>query len=489
VIRRASLVVACAAATASAGSPWGKSGISDWTKVPPPGAEPTFRPPVPVRERLANGLTVLVIENHALPIVAMELVVPGAGAADDPAGQGGLAALTADLLDEGAGGRTALELAEEEDRLGAELDLGVDSDAAYISAHALAKTFAPTLALMTSVVTRPAFDAKELARVQGDRLTSLEQRRDRPREVAGILLHAALYGPGSAYGHPDDGGRDELAKLALPDARRFYATHWNPAAMTLVVAGDVDRRTLRAQLDAGLGAWRPAAAVRPALPVAAAARLAHRLLLANRPGAEQSDVRIGLVGPLRSDPRYFAFEVMANALGGGFTSRLEQRLREQLGITYGVVAGMDWRLASGPFQITSAIQTPSTARGITEALQIVGGLASADLPAAELDNAKQNLIRALPALFDTDSATASTFGELALLRLPDDFYTRYAAEVRTVTAADVRAVAAALVPQDQLVIAVVGDLAKIRAELDKLKLGDPALFDLYGLPLGAATGQ
>jgi len=425
-------------------------------------------------------MALLVIENHALPIVAVELVVRGAGTADDPAGQGGLAELTADLLDEGAGGMTAIELSEEQDRLGAEIDLAVDSDAAYVSGHALAKTFEPALALMTKIVTQPAFDAKEFARVRGERATSLDQRPDRPHEVAGILLDGALYGAGTAYGHPGSGHRAELRKLGLGDAQRFYQAHWNPAAMTLVVAGDVDRAKLRARLDAGLGAWNPAGALQPTQPVVAAQAVAHRLLLANRPGAEQSDVRIGLVGPPRGDPHYYAFEVMTNALGGGFTSRLEQRLREQLGITYGISAEMDWRLAPGPFVIASAIETPSTARGITEALQIVDGLATTDLPAAELDKAKLNLVRALPAMFRTNSAVASTFAELALLGLPDDFYAHYAAEVRRVTAADVRA-AAALVPADHLVIAIVGDVSKIRASLDKLALGKPALYDLDGL--------
>ena len=478
-MRRAWLC-ACVAASASA-APWDKSGIADWTKPPAPATEPVFRPPVPVRERLANGIALLVIENHALPIVAFELVAPGAGTADDPVGQGGLAALTADLLDEGAGGRSAIALAEEQDRLGAEIDLGVDRDAAYVTGHALAKTLDPTLALVTEIVTRPAFDPKEFARVRGDRVTSLEQRPDRPSEVAGIVLDGALYGAGTAYGHPASGHRADVGKLALADAQRFYQAHWDPAAMTLVVAGDVDRAKLRAQLDAGLGAWKPAGARPPARPVAPAQKIAHRLLVANRPGAEQSDVRIGLVGPPRVDAGYFAFEVMTNALGGGFTSRLEQRLREQLGITYGISAGMDWRLAPGPFVIASAIETPSTADGITETLQIVDGLATADLPADELDKAKQNLIRALPAMFQTNSSVASAFSELAVLGLPDDFYSHYAAEVRKVTAADVRA-AAALVPANQLVISIVGDLAKIRPSLDKLGLGTPALYDLYGLP-------
>ncbi len=277
--------------------------------------------------------------------------------------------------------------------------------------------------------------------------------------------------------------REEFSAVTVADARTFYKEHWNPAVMTLVVVGDIDPKALKAKLDAGLGTWKPTGAKRPAKPVAAAAKLANRLLLVDRPAAAQSDVRIGLIGPDRKDKRFFAFEVYRTTLGDGFTSRLTQRLREQLGITYGASANMDWRLAHGPFTIGTAIVTAATAQGITETLKLVEDLTTTDVPAAELEKSKQNMIRALPARFDTNAGTASAFADLVLQGLPDDWYARYSAGVRKVTAKDVKAAAKALVPSKQLVISIVGDMSKVRAELDKLGLGEPAMFDLYGMPL------
>lgn len=464
-----------------------RSGIADWTTAPQPTAEPTFTPPTARRSKLANGMALLVIENHALPIVSMELVVPGAGAASDPRGKGGLAAFTADLLDEGAGGLSALALAEEADRLGARIDLGVDADAAYLSVSTLAKTLDPTLELVGKIVTRPTFEASETERVKGDRLTSLELRRDRPREVASLMLNAAIYGMASAYGHPSSGVHDEVKALGGADARAFYKQRWNPAAMTLVVAGDVDPAALEAKVAAALGRWRPPGAKRPARPVATPARRGARLLLVDRPGAAQSDVRIGILGLDRAAPAHAAFEVFRTTLGDGFTSRLVQRLREQLGITYGANATMDWRLARGPFVIGTALVTPATGQGIAETLAMVDALAKVDVPADELEKSRQNLIRALPSEFETNASTASAFAELALFGLPDDWYASYAERIRKVTASDVKEVARAIAPADQLVISVVGDLAKVRADLDKLGLGEPALHDLYGMPLRAPT--
>ena len=475
-----SAVLAAATATAA---PFDKSGIADWTKQPPPTKEPVFKPPVAKRSKLANGMSLLVVQNPALPIVSMVLVAPGAGAASDPSAKGGLASFTADLLDEGAGGLSAIAIAEEQDRLGASIYAGVDVDYAQLSISTLTKTLEPTLDLVTKIITQPAFEQKEFDRVRGDRLTSLELRRDRPREVASLVLGAALYGADSAYGHPTSGIRETFKDITLGDVQGFYKERWNPAVMTLVVVGDVDPKVLRAKLNAGLGAWKPRGAKRPARPVATPAKLDRRLLLVDRKDAAQSDVRIGLVGLDRKDRRYYQFEVLSSTLGGGFTSRLVQKLREEMGITYGARAGQDYRLVRGPFVISTAIQTPSTAVGIAEIIKILDELATKDVPPDELEKSKQNLIRALPAQFATNGATAGAFAELVVHGLPDNWYASYAAGVRRVTAKDVKAAASKLIPSKNMVITVVGDMTKVRPDLDKLGLGDAAMYDLYGMPL------
>jgi predicted Zn-dependent peptidase len=344
----------------------------------------------------------------------------------------------------------------------------------------LSKTLDPSLELFAKLVTAPAFDDKEADRVKGDRTTALELRRDRPREVVSIMLMAALYGAGTSYGHPATGTREEWKTVTLADAKQFYTERWNPAAMTIVIAGDVDAAAVKTKLDAGLGAWKPTGNKKAPKLAAAPAKLGARLLLADRPNAAQSDVRIGLVGLGRKDPRYFKFEVFRTVMGDGFTSRLTQRLREQLGITYGASAFQDWRVATGPFVIGSAIVTPETGKGLTEIMKIVDDLAAIDVPAEELDKAKQNMIRALPGMFETNSSTVDAYTNLVVHGLPDNWYASYAANVRKVKAADVKAVAKAVVPSKKLVISIVGDMAKIKADIDKLGFGPAAEHDLYG---------
>ncbi|HEY4055853.1 MAG TPA: pitrilysin family protein [Kofleriaceae bacterium] len=458
------------------------SAIQDWTKTPAPTKEPTFTPPAAKRLKLANGMALLVVENHKLPIASMVLVVPNAGSAADPKGKYGLASFTGDMLDEGAGGLSAIAIAEEADRLGANIGIGVDTDAAFVSTSTLSKTLDASTDLMTKIIMQPAFDAKEFDRVKGDRGTSLELRRDRPREVAQIMLGATLFGADSAYGHPENGTRADFGSITVDDVKGFYAEHWNPAAMTLVVVGDVDAKAIKAKLEAGIGAWK-VKGPKPAKVVANAAKWTNRLLIADRKDAAQSDVRIGIIGIDRKDPKYAQFEVFRTVLGDGFTSRLTQRLREKLGITYGIRANMDYRLQKGPFVISSAIVTPATGQGISEILHIIDDLGTTDVPAEELEKSKQNIIRALPSMFDTNASTAGAYADLALHGLPDNWYAKYAAQVRTVTAKQVKAIAKTAAPTGKLVISVVGDLSKIKPDVDKLSLGDATMFDLDGLPV------
>lgn len=482
----AALVAAALAVPGGAwAAPFGKSGIADWTAAPAPGPEPSFAPPAARRLRLKSGASLVVIENHTLPIAAIDVVVAGAGTAADPRRKRGLAAFTADMLDEGAGGMSALAISDEEARLGAEIVLRADDDAARISVSALTRTLDPTLDLLAKILTQPAFDAAELDRVKGDRMTSLEQRRDRPREVVALVLDAALFGPESAYGHPGPGVQADVKAITPADVQGFYRAHWSPAATTIVVAGDVETAALAAKLDAVLGGWRAPGARPPAIPAATAAKLGHRLLLVDRPGAAQSDVRIGRIDPDRHDPRYFAFEVLRTILGDGFISRLNQRLREQLGITYGAGAGVAWLKTCGRLSIATAIVSDKTATGVAETFQILDDLASHEVDAAELDRSRQKLVRALPRRFETNAGTAAAFAEIVLGGLPDDWYSRIAGGVAKVTAAEVAAAAKALMSSGSMAIAIVGDVAKIRGELDKLGLGAPAMYDLDAAPLPA----
>lgn len=470
-----------AAAPAPDEAPWGRSPIKDWSKTPKPGKEPRWTPPQPKSLKLKNGIRLLVVERHALPLVEAVLVVRGAGAASDPEGKAGLASFTADLLDEGAGGLGALALAAELERVGATLNTSVDRDAGFVTLSTLRRTLTPSLDLFSKVVTAPALDPKDAARLHQERLTDLKLRVDRPREVAEVVLGTALYGRSAPYGHPVAGFVDTFEKVGLPDVKDFYAVHWQPSQMTLVVTGDVKAVEVKRLLDAGLGAWKPQKVRIPKARWEKPPKTGSRLLMVERAGAPQSDIRVGLVGLPRSDTRYYAFQVLNTVLGGGFTSRLNHRLREELGYTYGIGSGMDWRLSPGPFVIGSSIFTPKTADSVKEIVRIVGELAKKPVPQAELEKARQGLVRALPMRFETNGGVAAAFADLAEAGLPTSWYRSYQKRIRRVTAAQVRKVARTVIPAGRLVFVVVGDVPKLRGELES-ELGPALLYQANGQP-------
>lgn len=465
-------------------APWETSGI-DWSQPPAPAADARFVAPKPVSRRLKNGAKVLVIENHRLPIASVEVLIADAGSAQDPAGKGGLAALTADLVDEGAGERGALALSAEVERLGASLDAGVDAEGAVISLEALSRNLRPSIMLLGDVIARPRFDEADGKRVLEDRKTELELRPDEPRILAALLLWQVLYGPRSAYGHPHDGLLGEADKLTIADAKAFHAARWSPTRMTIVVVGDVDVDTVTMDLESAFAGWQPKGSS-PLTVRAQATRPSGRLFIVDRPGSEQADVRLGLVSIAPRDPRGPALDVLATALGGTFTSRLNRRLREELGWTYGARARVAPIPGPSPFVISTALVTEHAVEGVAEVLKILESMVTADLPADELAKARENLIRELPQLFGSTSGMAHAFGALVSLGLPLDTYAGYPAKIAKVSAAQVRGVAKAFLGGKKLVVVVVGDAKLLRPGLEQL-LGPATMVDASLIPGAAGT--
>jgi zinc protease len=470
-------ILIAVATTAAAAQP------IDWTQPPPVGPERAYVPPAPRTLALANGMPVWVIERHELPLVSVRLAVRGAGSTSDPRGMAGLAGFTADLLDEGAGGLGSLELAAQLERLGTSLRTWAEEDAAYVEIGCLARNLAPSLALMAKVVTAPAFDAKEAARVADDRLTAIALRRDEPGAVAHLILEGAILGPASPYGHPSLGYADDLGRATVDDARAFYRAHYGASSSGLVVAGDVDAAAVAKALDAELGAWRGSA--EPAAVPATAPPRGARLYVVDRPGAPQSHVLLGALGIPRVDPRTFALEVMATALGGTFTSRLIHRLREELGYTYDVRAVAAYHRGTGLVFVDTSVFTPRTVAAIREIQRILGDVRRRGLTADELKAARQNLMRSLPQAFESVDGIAALFGDLWVTGLAADWPAQYAARIGAVTGADVQAIARALLDEKLLRLVVVGDIAAGGGALGDLGFGRAVRMDSDGKPVKA----
>jgi zinc protease len=440
-----------------------------------------FVVPKAVALKLRNGLRVIVVERHGLPLVSVALAVR-AGAEVDAVGQPGLASLTAAMLDEGAGKRSALAIADEIDHLGAHLDTGADRDATHVTLHVLRQHLGTALDIFADVARRPRFEEREWQRIQSDRLAALLKQRDQPARVARLVYDHVLYGDGHPYGRPLLGTEAAVRGLTTADLKRFHETWYTPGNAALIVVGDVKARDIRQQLDALFGDWQPSPAAqgasRPKL-VAPQGPL-PRVTIVDRPAAEQSEIVVGRPGTTRRDPEYVALSVMNTILGGSFTSRLNQNLREQHGYTYGASSHFDFRRGPGPFLAAAAVKSEVTEDSVRQFLRELDRLTKEDVPGAELSKAKMLEERALPELFQGNASVADLLTDLWVHELPLGYYGRFAKQVRAVTAADVRRLAQKYAAPDGAAIVIVGQRKLLVPQLEKLGLKHPEIRDADG---------
>ncbi|MEZ4366898.1 MAG: pitrilysin family protein [Kofleriaceae bacterium] len=444
------------------GVPWETSGV-DWTRPPPAAAEAAYAPPVAEEFTLRNGARVILVENRRLPLVSVAVQIDGAGSTS---GAPGLASLVTDLIVEGAGSYTALTLPEALEELGAELGAGAGADHAQLGLDVLAEQLPPALALLGDVIRRPRMADADFKRVKADALEALTQRRDNPRAVAELVFDRALFA-GTPYAEPVEGDVASVSKLTLAQVKAFWKARYRPKAATILVAGAVDRATLEPLLETALKGWSGAAPA-PAAIKAPTPPSTPTIYVVDRPDAPQSVVVIGGPGPRRDDDAYDARELINTALGGTFASRLNSRLREELGYTYGVSSGF-WRArGAGAWAIRSSIRTDVTVAALKEALAIVERTAAKGLDADEFAKTAGYLVRQLPLGFETNDAIVASFADLVVRGRPLDDYARYAARVRAVTPEEATRSIATI--WRDLHVVVVGDWDQLRYMLTTLRL-------------------
>jgi zinc protease len=437
----------------------------------PPALGPTARLTLPPIEKraLANGLPVWVVEAHEVPLVQVSLVV-FAGSGDDPAGQFGVASLAAAMLDEGAGTRSALEIADAAEFLGANLTTSSSFDASAVRLNVPARRLAEALPLMADVALRPTFAITELDRLRQERLTAILQARDDASAVVGPAFSQVVFGTAHRYGTSANGTTATLKAFTPEELKVFHARHYQPANATLIVVGDVTAAGVIPLLEQAFGTWKGAAAT-TRTPVAAAPQLtAAQVVVVDMPSAEQSQIRIGWVGVPRSTPDYFALQVLNTALGGSFTSRLNQNLREEHGYTYGASSRFDMRLSAGPFLAGAGVQTDKTTESLKEFFKELNAIGM-PLGAEELAKAKNYLALGFPSDFETIGDLAGRLEELAVYKLPDTYYADYVARIQAVTAADVQKAAATYIQPGKFAVVVVGDQKAIEPGVRALNLG------------------
>ncbi len=448
----------------------------DRSRVPQPGPVPAVRFPMVRVVRLSNGLAMRSVEHTGPPLVTFRLVLP-VGSASDPAGQAGLAALTAALLDEGSDRRTALELHTALDRIGARFGVEVGSDSTRVSLTTLSRSASEGLALLAEIVARPRFDDADVARVRDLRRSRVRQLRTVPGALADRVFLEALF-PAHPYGHLGIGTDDSLRELTAGHVRQFHHDAYQLGPATLVAVGTLSHDAF---LDAAERAFGEVE-VRPVVERAVVdpARLwppgppSARLVLVDRPGAVQSELRVGHVAVARRTPDYHALQVLNMVLGGQFVSRLNLSLREDKGYTYGVRTSFDCRRAPGPFSMRGSVQSGATVEALQEVLTQMGAIGR-DRPTTppELDLARAALTRGFARGFETAGQVARGIGQLVLHALSEDYYDRFVTQVEAVDASAVTAAASAHLHADRAVVVIVGPADQIAPGLAVLNLGDP----------------
>ncbi len=439
--------------------------IIDRSQAPSPTAPRPYHFPHIARKTLDNGLRVLVAENHNAPLMSLRALVRS-GADHDTAQTAGLASIVADLLDEGAGARDAIRLAEDVGLLGAALGTGADWDASYISVDVLSRNNEPAAEIFADVAARATLPPDGLERVRAERINEILQQRNEPAAIAGKRFAHLLYGTG-AYGNSVVGNAESVGRLTIDDVRRFYEQHYVPNNSSIVVSGDIDTTAAIDLVERALGDWKRGA--EPPRPNVAPRPIdASRIYVVDRPQAVQSEIRVGHIGVARSCEDYFPLSVMNAIFGGVFNSRINLNLRERHGYTYGARSQFAFRRQPGPFVIAAPVRNEVTRESVSEMLAELRRIRTGDIDDRELDDTKNYLMGVFPATVQTASDIASRLVDMELYGLPQDYFDRYRETIAAVSKDDIARVAQKYLDPDRVLIVIVGNAKEIREPLGTL---------------------
>lgn len=451
---------------------------NDFPTTPPrPTGAPRIDLPEPVRMRLPNGMTVMYVRQAEVPVVSAVLVTRGAGSGDEPAETPGLASFTANMLDEGAGGRDALQLADALDLLGASLFTGSGTDAAQTSLYVLRQNFPAALRIMADVVTRPDFPEREVNRLRDERLTALARAKDEATTIANNAFAALVYGTQHPYGRVPTA--EATRGLERGRVAAFHAARYRPETSTLILVGDVDPAAMQPMVAEAFGAWRAQGSAGSVAEPPQAPSIARTVVyLIDKPGAAQSEIRIGHPGVPRSSPDYFPLLVMNTMLGGTFTSRLNTNLRETHGWAYGASSSFQMLRGAGPFTARAGVQTNATDSALVEFFREINRIRTEAVTPEELQKIKNFVALRLPDQLETTQDVSTQLAALETYGLDASFYDDYVQRVMAVTADDLRRVANQYVRPDRSVVVVVGDRQVVEAAVRAANVGPVEIRDV-----------
>src|SRR5256885_529929 len=474
------LALSAIAALCLVGSSLPAQGTIDRTKPPGLGPPPRVSLPPIVTRQLANGLKLMIVEQHELPLADFVLLV-GTGGTADPTGKTGVANLTAQMLREGTTTRKSLDIADQTSFLGISLFPQASWESTTLSLHTPTAQLDSALALFADVALHPSFPANEFDRIKKNRLTELLQLRDQGPAIANIAFPAIVYGASHPYGAPLIGTEASVTGLSTADLQAYYQSNFKPNNSTLIIVGDVSPAQIEQKINSLFGGWQrgDVAQLNYGEPPKSSATTIY---LIDKPGAAQSSFRIGAVGVPRSTQDYFALTVMNTILGGPFTSRLNQNLREAKGYTYGAGSRFDMRRAAGPFTASAEIVSAKSDSALIEFMKELNNIRQT-VPPDELSRAKRYLQLQLPENFETTQQISGALVPVALYGLPLDFYNNYVQNIEAVTQADVARVAQQYINPGSLAVVIVGDRKTIEQALKSVNVGPIAVRDIAGKPI------
>lgn len=427
------------------------------------------------RTTLDNGLTIIVARVAKLPLVSVAAVLD-ATALSDPSGKEGVAQLAARGLKEGTTSRSGGKLALDLEKLGTSLETGADWDGTIVSMTVLSQNMTPAFEILAEVLESPAYRQEDLDRIKAERLAERIQLLDEPRGLADESFARFIYSNTARYSRPLGGTSATVSSIDRNDVVQFHRDNYSPAAMTLIFAGDVTTDDAVALAGATLGSWKGGTSPKHSgADVAARNHRAVRVIA--KPDAAQSELRIGHAGIPRTHPDYFPVVVMNAVLGGLFSSRINLNLREAHGYTYGASSHFDWRRQSGPFEISTAVQSEVTAEAIAETLKEIERMRSEEISPDELSLATSYLDGVFPIRYETTASIASALANMVTFGLPENYFDTYRGKIKAVTAREVLDAARTQVRPEELQFLVVGNPEIVQAPIEALSLGELSVLE------------
>jgi zinc protease len=463
------------------------SGVDRSTGLPAiPDDLPKLSFPKIQKGTLANGIQVVLAERHSVPVVELSMQFD-AGYAADAGGKLGVASFAMSMLDTGTRNRTALEISAEADQLGANIDANSNLDASSVHLSAIKNELQPSIDLWADVIRNPVFSQEEIDRLRGRWIAGIAQEKAQPVSLALRLLPPAIYGPNHAYGVPltGSGTVDSIRSITRDDLLQFKEGWIRPDNATIFVVGDTTLGEITPMLERAFRGWTAPATPLPRKNVGSVPRpTSPRVILIDKPGSPQSFILAGEVAPGLGTDQDVAIDAMNEVLGGAFTSRVNMNLREDKGWAYGARTVLQSAKGPRPFLVYAPVQTDRTGDSLAELVKELTTLRTTrPIKPDEMQNAIAGLTRELPGRFETNAAVLSSLVTSARYGRPLDYAASLGERYEALKLADLQTAADEVDHPESLIWVVVGDLSKIRSQVEALNIGPVQIWDDDGKPV------